>query len=209
MSPPRRRLPHHYPQGKWLFVTCHLQGSLPHAKYPPAGKINSGAAFVWMDRYLDSARTGPMYLAQEPIALIVLAALRRGVTLGHYDLAAYAVLPNHLPWLLLPKIAPSRLLQSLKGATAREANRILSRTGDWFWQAESYDHWVRDGDEGQRIATYIEDNPVKAGLVQHAEDYPWSSAFERGASAETSLGAADTSVCATSISHDPGKYLVF
>jgi putative transposase len=209
MSQPRRRLPHHYPEGKWLFVTCHLHGSLPHAKYPPPGKINSGAAFVWMDRYLDSAGTGPMYLAQEPIARLVLASLRRGVTLGHYDLAAYTVLPNHLHLLLLPKIASSRLLQSLKGATAREANRILSRTGDSFWQAESYDHWVRDEDEWQRIATYIEDNPVKAGLVKHAEDYPWSSAFERGASAETSLGAADTSVCATSISHDPGKYLVF
>jgi REP element-mobilizing transposase RayT len=128
-----------------------------------------------------------MYLAQEPIARVVLASLRRGVALGHYDLAAYAVLSNHVHLLLLPRLAPSRLLQSLQGATAREANRILGRTGESFWQAESYDHWVRDEGEWQRIATYIEDNPVKAGLVLHAEDYPWSSAFERGASAETSL----------------------
>ena len=120
--------------------------------------------------------------------------------MGHYDLAAYAVLSNHLHLLLFPKIAPSRLLQSLKGATAREANRILGRTGESFWQAESYDHWVRNEGERQRIAAYIEDNPVKAGLVQRVQDYPWSSAFERGASAETSLGAADTSVRATSIS---------
>ena len=190
MPEPCRRLPHHYPEGKWLFVTCHLHGSLPHAKYPPPGKINSGAAFVWMDRYLDSTRIGPMYLAQAPIARIVLASLERGVTLGHYDLAAYAVLSNHLHLLLFPKIAPSRLLQSLKGATAREANRILGRTGESFWQAESYDHWVRDEGERQRIVAYIEDNPVKAGLVQHAQDYPWSSAFGRGAGAETSTHAA-------------------
>ena len=164
MSPPRRRLPLHYPHGKWLFVTCHLKGSLPHAKYPPPGKINSGAAFVWMDRYLDSARTGPTHLAQEPIARVVLASLRRGVALRHYDVAAYAVLSNHVHFLLLPKVAPSRLLQSLKGATAREANRILGRTGESFWQAESYDHWVRDEGEWQRIATYIEDNPLESWI---------------------------------------------
>src|SRR5437867_1766149 len=40
-------------------------------------------------------------------------------------------------------MSPSRLLQSLKGSTAREANLILGRTGETFWQAESYDHWLR------------------------------------------------------------------
>jgi REP element-mobilizing transposase RayT len=94
--------------------------------------------------------------------------------------------------LLLPKVAPSRLLQSLKGASAREANRVLRRTGEPFWQAESYDHWVRDEREWRRIANYIENNPVKAGLVSRAKDYRWSSA-----SFETSLDAADTSVSAT------------
>jgi hypothetical protein len=39
--------------------------------------------------------------------------------------------------LLVPKISRSRLLQSLKGATARQANRMLGRSGETFWQAES------------------------------------------------------------------------
>jgi len=104
---------------------------------------------------------------------------------------------NHVHVLLLPRVSPSRLLQSLKGATAREANRVLARTGETFWRAESYDHWVRDETERQRIVAYVENNPVKAGLVRRAEDYCWSSASERQESAETSLGAADTSVCAT------------
>jgi putative transposase len=198
----RRRLPHYYSQGEWLFVTCHLHGSLPHAKYPPPGKMNSGAAFVWMDRYLDSASTGPRYLAQRPVAQIVARSLHRGVLLGHYDLAAYVVMSNHIHLLLLPKIAPSRLLQSLKGATAKEANRILGRTGETFWQAESYDRWVRDEAEWKRIVAYIEHNPVKAGLVLHAEDYEWSSASQRPGSVEMSLDAADTSVCATPLA-DP------
>ena len=36
----------------------------------------------------------------------------------------------------------------------------------------------------------VEDNPAKAGLLTRAEDSPWSSASQRTAGAETSLGAA-------------------
>ena len=63
-----------------------------------------------------------------------------------------------------------------------------------FWQAESSDHWVRDDSERERIAGYIEMNPVRAGFVDSADMYRWSSA---GKSVETSLDAADTSVRAT------------
>ena len=152
---------------------------------------------MWMDRYLDTASTGPRYLAQQPVAEVITASLQRGMQLGHCDLAAYVILPNHVHVLLLPKIAPPRLLQSLKGATARQANLILGRTGEAFWQAESYDHSVRNETEWQRIAAYIEENPVHAGLAFRASDYRWSSAWDNGESAETSLGAADTSVRAT------------
>jgi REP element-mobilizing transposase RayT len=193
----RRRLPHQYPPGKWLFLTWHLHGSLPHAMYPPPGRMNSGRAFVWIDRRLDAAQDGPLYLRQEPIARTVVASLQRGVELGHYRLRAWVLMANHVHVLLLPLVSPSRLLQSLKGSTARAANRVLGRAGETFWQAESYDHWVRDEREMERIAAYIENNPVQAGLAARPEAYPWSSARERGTSAETSLGAADTSVCAT------------
>ena len=84
---------------------------------------------------------------------------------------------NHVHALLLPKVDVSKLMKSLKGYTAREANRLLGRTGIPFWLKESYDHWVRDEAEWKRIVRYIQNNPVKAGLVSVAEDYRWSSAF--------------------------------
>ena len=191
MSFARRRLPHSYPEGKWLFLTWHLHGSLPHGMYPPPDQASSGKAFVWMDRYLDRASAGPQFLRQPPIARIVIAALHKGVALGQYDLGAFAVMANHVHVLLYPKIGPSRLLQSLKGFTARKANRMLDRTGEPFWQAESYDHWVRDEREYGRIAAYIECNPVNAGLVGKAEDYPWSSA-NPDQRLDTIVEAADT-----------------
>jgi putative transposase len=131
-----------------------------------------------MDRYLDRAQSGPVFLQQEAIARMVVESLLRGVELGHYELGAFVVMPNHVHALLLPLIPPSRLLKSLKGYTAHEANRMLGRTGEPFWQRESYDHWVRNGDEWKRITGYIENNPVKGGLVALAEEYRWSSAHE-------------------------------
>jgi REP element-mobilizing transposase RayT len=156
MSFSRRRLPHIHPPGKWLFITWHLEGSLPQALFPPPGKHSDGKAFVWMDRYLDSARTGPTYLVRPEIAKLVAGSIHRGVSLGHYELRAWVLMANHVHVLLLPLISLSRLLQSIKGHTARQANLILGRTGRKFWQAESYDHWVRDDAELGRIAAYIE-----------------------------------------------------
>jgi putative transposase len=111
-----------------------------------------------MDRYLDRAESGPVFLRQEAIARLVVESLLRGVELRHYELGAFAVMANHVHALLLPLIPPSRLLKSLKGYTAHEANRILGRTGEPFWRRESYDHWIRNENEWQRIAAYIENN---------------------------------------------------
>jgi type I restriction enzyme R subunit/putative DNA methylase len=90
-------------------------------------------------------------------------------------------MPNHVHVLLSPLTTPSKLLQSVKGFSAREANKILARSGEPFWQPESYDHWVRDAAEFERIRNYTEENPVRAGLAPVAEDYSWSSAFTGGA----------------------------
>lgn len=127
---------------------------------------------------------------------MVVQCLQKGVALGHYELGAFVVMANHVHVLLWPKITPSRLLQSLKGFTARKANRMLGRTGQRFWQAESYDHWVRDKNEYGRIAAYIENNPVQAGLVECAEDYWWSSANQQKR-LDTIVDTADMSIRAT------------
>ena len=132
----RRRLPHWQPEGKSLFLTWSLRGSLPHDRFPPPESLSAGKAFVWMDRRLDEARSGPTWLKRPEIAQIVVDALRYGSdTLGHYDLHAYVVMPNHVH-VLFDSLGPtpSKLLQSVKGFSAREANKILARTGEPFWQ---------------------------------------------------------------------------
>ena len=92
------------------------------------------------------------------------------------ELRSYVIMPNHIHLLLQPNVPLARVTKSIKGYTAREANKLLHRTGKPFWQYESYDRWVRNDSELQRIVRYIEGNPVSAGFVRSPEDWPWSSA---------------------------------
>jgi type I restriction enzyme R subunit len=77
-----------------------------------------------------------------------------------------------------PRSPRERIMQSIKRHTARKCNLRLGRRGR-FWQEESYDHWARDEDELERIIHYVEQNPVKAGLVAKPEDWLFSSARDR------------------------------
>jgi hypothetical protein len=43
-------------------------------------------------------------------------------------------------------------MKAIKGVTARDANKFLSRTGKVFWQDESFDHWTRDEAERTKSA---------------------------------------------------------
>ena len=92
---------------------------------------------------------------------------------------AWVIMANHVHVLLTPLLEMRQVTRSIKSFSARKANEILGRTGDPFWQDESYDHWIRNQEEMNRIIRYIEWNPVKASLVERVEDWPWSSASSK------------------------------
>jgi len=171
----RRHLPHFHPDSAHLFLTWRLSGSLP-AVFPRAIHPTPGHAFAAMDRALAHS-PGPQWLSDTRVARRVSQTIRAGESDKQlYDLHAWAVMPNHVHLLLLPHFALSRVTQWIKGATARDANNLLGRPGQPFWQHESHDHWVRNEKEFNRIVVYIENNPVSAGLALAPEDWPWSSA---------------------------------
>jgi REP element-mobilizing transposase RayT len=175
MAEYRRRLPHFHPDGAHLFVTWRLYGSLPVA---PLDVIyaSPGHAFAAHDRALAQAH-GRLWLSDTRVARQIVEAIRTGESRKEfYELQAWVVMPNHVHMLILPHVALSQITHWIKGRTAREANLLLGRTGEPFWQDESHDHWVRNEREFHRIVAYIEENPVSAGLAARPEDWPWSSA---------------------------------
>jgi REP element-mobilizing transposase RayT len=187
----RRNLPHWHPEGKAIFITWRLHGSLPASllkktrtarngratKAPDLGSHQSeGEHFRKIDAALDSAKFGPLWLADPEIAAYAEYPIVRCAELGRYELHAYVIMPNHVHILLEPRLPLAKITGVLKGVAARDANATLGRPGEPFWQDESFDHWIRNSAEFERVRHYIEWNPVSAGLAARPEDWEWSSA---------------------------------
>jgi putative transposase len=149
--------------------------------------------FVKFEDILHKADSGPSWLKDERVAKVVADALhyRDGKV---YRLDAYCIMSNHVHAVFAPILSAEelrqvlvpeglrflsknppldRIMKSLKGYSAWEANGIIGRRGT-FWQRESYDHVVRNNAEFDRIVKYVLNNPVKAGLVKEWHDWKWS-----------------------------------
>ncbi|GAB3868127.1 transposase [Hymenobacter segetis] len=186
-----RNLPHRLPPGEVVFLTFRLAGSLPRTVVeqlqaelelaqqrfelePEQLYAAQKRYFGRFDDQLNKGEYGPTYLRQLAIATLVAESLRYFDGNG-YDLRCYCLMPNHVHLVVrvLEEAPPLvKTLQRLKSYTATQANKLLGRTGA-FWQAESYDHVVRKG-ELERVVAYVLENPVKAGLVEDWEQWPYT-----------------------------------
>jgi len=197
----RGKLPHLKRQGAAYFVTFRLADSLPaheiaRLKHERAVILEHARAakapltwheeeqlLAWycdrVEAMLDAGR-GACWLSKTAVADLVANAVKF-FDGQRYELRGWAVMPNHVHVVVWPRDGHtlSEVLHSWKSYTSKEANKILQRNGETFWQAESFDHIIRDDEERVRLVNYIENNPVKAGLCTRAEDWKWSSAHDR------------------------------
>ena len=176
-----RNLPHWIPDGKLLFLTWRLHGSIPLAilqQLQRDAEPEKGKRFLRFDRELDRAGFGPQWMREEKIASIVQGEILGIAQRRWYVAHSWVVMPNHVHLLLEPKVALKEITQAIKGRSARVCNSLLGRQGLPFWQQESFDHWVRTAASFAKISAYIERNPVSAGLVKDPADWPWSSAHK-------------------------------
>lgn len=190
-----RNLPHIHPEGYPLFITFRLADSLPLAVLQELtaqrdGELNIVKSqfpdeiykidekhFGRYDAWLDRCVSGPRWLEDKTVADIVANKIH-SMNSKYFQLMAYCIMPNHVH-LLIESIISNHLrhrgktakypvtdaLRLLKGSTARACNLKLNRNGQ-FWNHESYDHYVRDEQELERVIKYISYNPVKAELVE-------------------------------------------
>jgi REP element-mobilizing transposase RayT len=173
----RRHLPHWIPEETVVFVTWRLAGSLPPQAGIPAVEQRGRTPFLHQYERLDHERSGPAWLQDARVAGVVVNALLYGETVRRlYQLHAWVIMPNHVHAIFQPYTTMSSIMRWLKGRTSRVANQILGRTGTRFWQDESFDHWIRSAEELWSLIEYVENNPLKAGLVEAREQWRWSSA---------------------------------
>ncbi|HEX3151180.1 MAG TPA: hypothetical protein VHR66_24090, partial [Gemmataceae bacterium] len=141
--------------------------------------------FALADEWLD-LRAAVRHLEDPRLAAEVHSALRHFAN-ERYDVFAYVVMPSHMHWVMRPReewiaahpeitdrTAREVIMHSVKRHSALKCNELLGFVGT-FWQAESYDHCIRDLDELLRCIAYVENNPVKAGLVKSAAEWKYSS----------------------------------
>jgi len=149
--------------------------------------------FAKFESILDGCECGPVWLNDERVAGQVAESLhhRDGKV---YLLDSFSIMPNHVHVVFKPLPIPrpvrlqepqhskdgeepyhslASIMQSLKGFTAFEANRLLTREGE-FWAHESYDHYIRSAEELHRIIRYVVNNPVKAGYVSNWREWRWN-----------------------------------
>ena len=138
------------------------------------------------DHLLHAIKSGPMYMNDNEIMGIVRAQLERFDN-DLYQLLAYCIMSNHVHILIDTSIQLSdivddnelemrykpldQIMKSIKGPSAWYANKHLDRKGK-FWERESFDIYIRNDKMLNNVITYILENPVKAKMVNHWEEYP-------------------------------------
>ena len=120
------------------------------------------------------------YFERPEHAQALLEAIDYGRTKGWYFLLAFVIMPEHLHLLLVPKDRPiPACVQAIKGYTARRLNLALERHGH-LWQEGYFDLLIGEPKKALKRVAYIEANPIRRGLAETPETYPFSSAARRG-----------------------------
>lgn len=187
-----RNLPHWRQQGATYFVTFRLHDSLPpkalqairyqESKWLSDRGIESNLnreeilqGLTSRDKFLyrknlnrlreqvQDQGHGACWLNQ----LAIIDKVRQQIFAddGHVlHVGDFVIMPNHVHLLIVPTTRELELcMKRIKGSSATFCNRILGRRGT-FWQADTFDHIVRNVEQLEKYRKYIRDNPAQAGV---------------------------------------------
>ena len=89
---------------------------------------------------------------------------------------AYCLMPNHFHLILRPHADGdlSRWMQWLLTTHVRRYLKHYGHTGH-VWQGRFKAFPIEDDDHLVTVVRYVERNPLRAGLVEQTQDWPWSS----------------------------------
>ncbi|HJT79846.1 MAG TPA: alanine--tRNA ligase-related protein, partial [Chthoniobacterales bacterium] len=120
-----------------------------------------------------------------------------------YQLFAATVMPDHAHILFQPSVKETdaegktvfwslgELMHSIKSFTAKEINRLETKSGS-VWEQERFDRYARGDRDLAEKFRYIVENPWRAGLVSPQEEYRWVWTQDDIVSGETPATAGET-----------------
>jgi REP-associated tyrosine transposase len=134
-----------------------------------------------------------------PLYFVTTCALRRGKILAERRIAEllveewqaarerhgwavgrYVIMPDHVHFFCAAQLDAKKLqtfIQKWKEWSSKRASRELEVHGG-LWQEEFFDHVLRSSESYDKKWEYVRQNPIRAGLVSAAEDWPWQGEIE-------------------------------
>ena len=114
------------------------------------------------------------------IAEILISCLTSYQEKDAFLLHEFVVMPNHLHLLLTPAADPSleKAMQLIKGGASHQIHKVQENNSP-IWHSSVHESTIRDLFDFRNRRRYIHMNPVEAHLIEHAADWPYSSASGR------------------------------
>jgi putative transposase len=133
-----------------------------------------GAAYHVTSRTNDKKRVFECNVGQKTMLLVLENAKEKFA----FTLANFCIMPNHIHLLIIPgeKESLSRIMHWIKTHSAKQWNRIHGST-DHMWGERYFARVIRDPREYFQVMEYIDQNPVKAGLVQDIGEWEACGAY--------------------------------
>ena len=96
-----------------------------------------------------------------------------------FRVLCYCLMPDHLHVILASGASGYPLSKFLNIFKGRTTAILRQREGlNKVWQRSGFDHVIRADEDLRAVIEYILDNPVRKGMVEKANEYPYSRCLE-------------------------------
>jgi putative transposase len=164
----------------------------------PSRPSDPASASFYPRTFFVTTRTagGKSLFQTDRMAALIIEVLRTYMRSGKMTVHDFVITPNHVHILMtVPgEMTLEKAMQLIKGSFFFRANKELGFRGE-VWPRGYSDVQIVDDKSFQQHREYIENNPVKAGLANRPDEYPFGTAYLKkqkhaGAKAHE-LGAAE------------------
>ena len=100
----------------------------------------------------------------------------KSLDLYGWAIGSYVLMPDHVHFFCVDAngtTSLSRMVGAWKQWSAKQLCTLL-RAGAPFWQREFFDHLIRSGESYSEKWEYVRQNPVRAGLVECADEWAYT-----------------------------------
>ena len=101
--------------------------------------------------------------------------------LSGWYIGRYVIMPDHVHFFARPAMNASKMSDWIKMwksvSSRRIATAIHNRGG--LWQRDYFDRYLRTGESYSEKWLYVQENPVRAGLVDCAAKWPFAGEIHR------------------------------